>query len=56
MLTLVETTSKTTLDLGGDFHLLFIYFHSFFRKSNSFSMEREFSNVVMTIMCSFSER
>ena len=56
MLTLVETTSKTTLDLGGDFHLLFIYFHFFFRKSNSFSMEREFSNVVMTIMCSFSER
>lgn len=57
MLTLVETTSKTTLDLGGDFHLLFIYFHFFFfRKLNSFSMEREFYNVVMTIMCSFSER
>ena len=55
MLTLVETRSKTTLDLRGDFHPLFIYFH-FFRKSNSFSIKREFSNVVMAIMCSFSER
>ena len=25
ILTLVETTSKTTLDLSGDFHLLFIW-------------------------------
>ena len=26
----VNEEDKTTLDLGGDFHLLFIYFHFFF--------------------------
>ena len=45
MLTLVETTSKTTLDLRGDFHLLFIYFN-FFSKIK-FLFQRGYDHYVL---------